>query len=196
MNKYKEEQMEQYVDLFREFEIKKREISPNTEKKVNFRIPSSLTELINDVTGNDIKTSIANSRYKSTVTFLGDKLRVNAEVATSLFDTALNSIVTHMTSLFRKPNVSECKTIVMVGGFSESAVLQEKIKSSFPEMKIIVPNEAGLAVLKGAAIFGHNPSAIAQRILKSTYGQESTHMFKDKCLGKETDVPKSTIQLE
>lgn len=186
MNAYKNRNMEHYVDLFRDFEIKKREITPASDKKINFRVPSSFTEMIKEVAGNDIRTTISNSRYSSSVSFIGDKIRVDNDVATSLFDTALKSIISHVTALLKKPNVSGCQTIVMVGGFSESAVLQEKIKESFPEMKIIVPNEAGLAVLKGAAIFGHNPSAIAQRILKYTYGQESTHVFKDSCLGKVT----------
>lgn len=182
MKLYKEKNIEHYVDLFRDFEIKKREITLSP-KKVNFRIPSSLLEFVREVTGNGIKELIQMSPYEEKVSFIGDKIRVNSEVATSLFDTAFTSIVSHVTSLLKKPSVVGCDTIVMVGGFSESAVLQEKIRSSFPKMKLIIPQEAGLAVLKGAAIFGHNPDAIAQRILKYTYGQESTHEFKEACLG-------------
>ena len=33
----------------------------------------------------------------------------------------------------------------------------------FPNKNIIVPKEPGLAVLKGAVIFGHDPSAISER---------------------------------
>jgi hypothetical protein len=43
----------------------------------------------------------------------------------------------------------------MVGGFSESTILQEHIKKGFPDKNLFIPKEAGLAVLKGAVIFGH-----------------------------------------
>ncbi|KAH3837932.1 hypothetical protein DPMN_111335 [Dreissena polymorpha] len=48
--------------------------------------------------------------------------------------------------------------------------LQEAIKKRFTQLKIIVPPDAGLAVLKGAVIYGHSPMAITERVSKYTYG--------------------------
>jgi hypothetical protein len=36
-------------------------------------------------------------------------------------------------------------------------MLQEHVKSTFPHKTVIIPEDAGLAVLKGAVQFGFNP---------------------------------------
>lgn len=43
----------------------------------------------------------------------------------------------------------------MVGGFSECEIVQDAIRKAFPECRVVVPHEAGLAVLIGAVLFGH-----------------------------------------
>ena len=58
----------------------------------------------------------------------------------------------------------------MVGGFAESPMLIQGIKSEFPEMRVIIPQEAAWSVLRGAVIFGHDPSLIKERRSKYTYG--------------------------
>ena len=62
------------------------------------------------------------------------------------------------------------ESILMVGGFSESPMLRAAIESAFPNKRVIMPNEPGLAVLKGAVIFGHSSGEIVSRISKYTYG--------------------------
>jgi hypothetical protein len=58
----------------------------------------------------------------------------------------------------------------MVGGFSQSPVLYDRIKSAFLNMKVICPQEAVLAIVKGAVMFGNNPRLIQERISPRTYG--------------------------
>ncbi|XP_071124335.1 heat shock 70 kDa protein 12A-like [Mytilus edulis] len=60
----------------------------------------------------------------------------------------------------------------MVGGFSECELVQRAMKNEFPKKKIIIPEEAGLAVLKGTVLYGYQPK-INKRILKNTYGIQS-----------------------
>jgi molecular chaperone DnaK (HSP70) len=52
----------------------------------------------------------------------------------------------------------------MVGGFSESPIMQSAIKEAFSTKKVIIPDEAGLAVLKGAVMYGHKPQTISVRV--------------------------------
>ena len=40
-----------------------------------------------------------------------------------------------------------------------------------------MPQEAGLAVLRGAVVFGYNPKAIDSRIAKYTYGVKTNEEF-------------------
>jgi molecular chaperone DnaK (HSP70) len=42
---------------------------------------------------------------------------------------------------------------LLVGGFSESSVIQDGIKRAFSDKQIIIPPESGIVVLKGAVIY-------------------------------------------
>jgi archaeosine-15-forming tRNA-guanine transglycosylase len=56
-------------------------------------------------------------------------------------------------------------------------IIQDKIKSFFPSYRVIVPEDAELAVLKGAVLFGHKPDYIVARIARYTYGVECQEDF-------------------
>ncbi|XP_053399339.1 heat shock 70 kDa protein 12A-like isoform X2 [Mercenaria mercenaria] len=179
---FKEEHMDDYIDLFRTFEVKKREISPQQSTKVTFRIPPSLAETILEATGHTIKDRILLSEYRDQVWYQSGKLRVDADVTRTFFQKSVDSIITHISSLTEKQSARNYEAILMVGGFSESKVLQDVIRNKFGDgMKIIIPEGAGLAVLKGAVIFGHRPSTIAERICKYTYGESSNHRTSENC---------------
>jgi len=107
-----------------------------------------------------------------TVSYTGDKLRLTPERAIGIFKPTCDQIVQHLKTIFENPSVKGTDAILMVGGFSESKMLQIAIKENFRDKRIIIPEEAGLAVLKGAVIFGHNPSAIVARRAKFTYGTD------------------------
>lgn len=74
--------------------------------------------------------------------------------AEKFFEKCINKINDHLKNLFRLKNGRGISTIILVGGFAESPMLLEGIKSTFPEI----------------IIFGHDPSQIRQRRSKYTYG--------------------------
>lgn len=166
-----------YVDMFREFETKKRAITGETKGKVTIKIPISLVETFEEDTGEDIKETIENTKFSGKITWVGDKCRITAEVIKSLFEVAGDQIVQHVKDLFTKSEISGTNNIIMVGGFSESPILQHMIKQAFPNARVIIPPEAGLAVLKGAVLFGHKPATIDSRVAKFTYGVATTISF-------------------
>ena len=75
--------------------------------------------------------------------------------------------------------MTQVGTIVMVGGFSESRCLQREISRAFPNKYLVIPEDPGLAVVKGAVIYGHDPKAIVSRIARYTYGVEMAQSFID-----------------
>ena len=175
--KFQKQETYDYLDLFREFEIKKRDITPDKESKVTFKLPSSLRDIYEEEKGDDIKVAIAQTNFSDNMSVIGDKLRMQPPVYKSLFSNAVDSIVKHVKDLLQEPAVQGTEAILMVGGFSESRLLQHAIRDSFPKLKLVIPEEAGLVVLKGAVVFGHNPSAIGERVCKYTYGFESHSLF-------------------
>ncbi|XP_062599964.1 heat shock 70 kDa protein 12A-like [Saccostrea cucullata] len=166
LNDFARSYTDDYMDLFREFETKKRNFTGNKKDKVNIRIPISLVETFEEDTGEDIKEATENTTYSGKITWIRGKIRITAEVMKSFFEEAGDQIVDHVKDVLKKPEISGTNNIMMVGGFSESPILQDMIKQSFPDMRVIIPPEPGVAVLKGAVLFGHNPVTISSRIAK------------------------------
>ncbi|XP_052792382.1 heat shock 70 kDa protein 12B-like [Mya arenaria] len=171
MEKFKSDHRDDYLDLLRDFEVKKTGFVPDMDQKVTFKMPISIHETFSSVRGEDFRRSlIMKHDLKDQVTFAGDKLRIQAAQVKNFFTETCDTIIGHLRNVLGQPTVRGTDTILMVGGFSESPMLQRAVKEAFSEMKIIIPAEAGLAVLKGAVIFGHNPTAIASRVSRFTYG--------------------------
>ncbi|XP_052696765.1 heat shock 70 kDa protein 12B-like [Crassostrea angulata] len=169
-----------FLEFLREFEVKKRTITPELTDKVTFKIPIKLLETFcNTNPGSDIKTAITSKpKFENKLTWTGDKLRMDAELTKALFDESSKKIVDHLKQLFRHSTVKDVSTILLVGGFAESPMLQVAIREAFKDKKVIVPQDAGLAVLKGAVLYGHEPKTISARVCKYTYGVNKTNKFK------------------
>ncbi|XP_056014931.1 heat shock 70 kDa protein 12B-like isoform X2 [Ostrea edulis] len=181
MEKFSLSQKIDEIDLFRDFEIKKKTIKPDTKDMVTFKVPTALVNLFSETKNKNISTVVeSNKKYKGKLKWVGDKLRMEANITQGLFEESCDKIVDHVQSIFRDKKVKEIKTILLVGGYAESPMLQESMQKKFGHLKIIIPQEAGLSVLKGAVIFGHEPDAISTRKCKYTYGVDNTEIFDPK----------------
>ena len=190
IKKFQDKHMEDYIDIFRDFEVKKRDIAPTKDGKITFRLPVSLTDLFTESTGEKLKDVIPQTSFRDKITHSGDKLRIDASVVKDFFTEAVDSILDHVERLLNDSRLSDCSAILMVGGFSDSPMLQDRLRNENKKLRIIVPEEAGLAVLKGAVIFGHKPSTIASRVCKYTYGIGTTLPFVS---GKHPESKKEII---
>lgn len=72
--------------------------------------------------------------------------------------------------MFQSPKLIDVKKILMVGGFSESCIFQEALRDAFPNCQVVVPEEAGLAVLRGAVLLGFYSGTKPCRVSRHTYG--------------------------
>ena len=159
--------------------MKKRSLTPETSQKVTIRIPVSICETYMSLNGVELNQGQHLQPYlRDHVTFENDKIRVDAEIMTQLYGETCEHIVNHMKEIFDKSEVQEVDKILMVGGFSESKLLQHEIKKAFPNKTFIIPEEAGLAVVKGAVMFGHCPTMIKSRVCRFTYGIEAFRNFQ------------------
>ena len=150
----------EYIELFRDFEMKKRTTNTTDQTRVTMRMPGTLPELYEKMKSKPFKQAIQESRYSKSVKWEGDKLRITPTLFEQFFAAACTGIVDHLHDLLDKPAVKDTDTILMVGEFSESPILQACIKRDFQNYRIVIPNEQGLAVLKGAVLFGHDPCII------------------------------------
>lgn len=140
------------------------------------KFPLSLLALYMKMKRHKLSDYLKNSRFSNDISISGDKMKFASELIKSLFDNAIVKTIEYLTDVMQD---SDIKAILMVGGFSESPLLQHAVKSAFPGVDVVIPKNASSAILRGALIFGHSPESITERILKYTYGIECMKPFID-----------------
>ena len=95
-----------------------------------------------------------NVKYAGKIKAESQKLQLPTEILVSLFHPTIRNIIEHIQTIL-KESTNEIDIILMVGGFAECDIVQNEFKKNFSDKKIIVPEEAGLAVMKGAVLYGH-----------------------------------------
>lgn len=163
--KFKNDEKYSYNDLFRNFKIQMRIVTPNYSDKICIKIPCALAYMFKEGTGGKKEMeAIYQTPYANKMTWRADKLRMDADLFEDLFTELVDMLVEHLEKLMTKDNLSDISTFLMVGEFSEFPVMHNAIKKAFLNKKVIVPADAGLAVLKGAVLFGHESGAVPQSI--------------------------------
>jgi hypothetical protein len=183
MSCFKEECLEDYWDMLREFETNKRQVkyadSHEQEKTyITFKLPLALREISKNENGKVLEELISSSTFSSDIVSKIDKIRVGVELVRKWFEGPVNDIVLHVEDLLKAPEVRQVSTLILVGGMADSPFVQEKIRYAFASKRLIVPTDAGLAVLKGAVVFGHDPLSISVRVMRYSYGIEMFQRFK------------------
>lgn len=156
-----------FVELLQDFEIKKRGECDNIRVSLPYNFCNFKHGGVSAPQA--IKTYAASTG--TDVKFSSGKLVLSSALVSFLFEDALKKINDHVTMLLQKPKIKDLQYIFLVGGFAESSRLQKSMRDAFSDrVTILVPEETSLSVVKGAVAFGHDPSAICQRICRFTYG--------------------------
>jgi len=140
----------------------------------NIRLPASFVTL-----AKKIKSSVRRM-YGETEIELGENeyISLNCNVMKRLFCPVVDCITGHLKSLLKRPELSKVKAMLLVGGFADSALLRKELRNEFSKRcRVLVPRNAGIAVLNGAVMFGKNPAKITERIVSTTYGADCCRKF-------------------
>ncbi|VDI02851.1 Hypothetical predicted protein [Mytilus galloprovincialis] len=178
IDKLKQESPDSYLSLIRCFENVKRTITPNKSGLVNVSIPNIvLDNFCKSEYLKSIEEVVASCPITSSIQLKNDKLRIEVKFTKSLFKPTINSISSLIKTVLDENEAKNISHILLVGGFAECALIQEAVKSAFSDRYVIVPEEAGLAVLKGAVLFRYQLNAISSRVTRCTYGVEIIRSF-------------------
>jgi len=179
IEKLKDKAMEDYFDILRVFENKKRNLMTDLNEDITFKLALSLNNYSKDSEEKGIESVITRLHLEGKVKFLGDKIRVSADIAKSWFQESIDGTIRHITGILSEPAMEDVTSILLVGGFAESKLVQDAVKTAFLDRTVIIPEEAGLAVLKGAVLFGHRPRLVSSRCVPFTYGYGVMELFDD-----------------
>ena len=172
---YRKQFPSDWLSLMNEFEGKKRgKRILDSSLMTNFRLPRSFVSMVN-------QTRIpAMERYGEKEIKLknNEYLSLSSGMVKKLFTPVVGKIKQHLKTLMKQPQLSKVQIMLLVGGFSEAAFLQEEIKSEFSaRCRILIPHQATIAVVQGAVIFGKMPARITERVISTTYGKSTTTGF-------------------
>lgn len=177
---FKKECKAEDLDLQRTIELKKRKCKSSGDEKVIISVSSALYDIHRDYTGEKFEQWLCKSVYALSIKKRREKLQIEGRIIQECFNESITNLIEHVKNLLRKPQLRNVKTIMLVGGFSESDILKSYVKSAFQgRLAVVVPEQAEIAVVKGAVMYGHNTSSISSRILPCTYGISTAVPFEE-----------------
>lgn len=179
MEAFCKEYPDSYNDFIRELEKFKENIFSGKKKSSYFRIPlRSLNTTCKKYTEKEFLELVKESVYNKAISELEDKISLVNSCFILLFMPLNLKIVTIIKDVLQEqPGI---RTLLVVGGFSQSKIVQTQLKKYFPDFNIILPSDPGdanVAVVKGAVLYGHRPNFITSRISQYTYGRLITPPF-------------------
>ena len=155
-------------------------MSESDDAMVALRLPPALKEKAEQENKKRISEIIKSSKFVNDIDIRKDKLLISNSLFKGLFDHAIEKTLGHLNLVLAPDSVKQDAMILMVGGFSESCLLQVAVENKFENHKLIVPPDPSTAVLRGAVIMGHNPKAIFERKMKKSYGMRVVPQRFDK----------------
>lgn len=177
-NSMKTEHTADLLELMRDFENHKTMLDPELNHKVHLRFPDSLMHLLGIKFKEGFSKHVKLSKFSAGASFINHDLILTPNLCRSFYEEAVHKTVSLIEQHLTGSKVGKVRAILMVGGFSQSKVLQHAVKSAFPNLHITIPKASKVSIVKGAVIYGHHPMSISERVLKYTYGIEVMQKFK------------------
>ena len=167
---YYEEEPIDFLDMMDDWENAKCNLDPT--KGRFFPIRTKLYKILKNYP--DVLDNLADEQDGE-----DESIYIYPESMKHIFKSTLDGLVQKVQEQFDKLGSKGCDIIYLVGGFSTSPLLQERINQEFGDKvkKIVIPPIPGAAVVEGAVAFGIDPS-IRSRISRLTYGYDCTKGFK------------------
>ncbi|XP_068807720.1 heat shock 70 kDa protein 12A isoform X1 [Struthio camelus] len=160
-----------WVDLMIAFESRKRAAAPDRTNPLNITLPFSFIDYYKKFRGHSVEHALRKSNVDFVKWSSQGMLRMSPDAMNALFKPTIDQIVQHLSDVLDKPEVTNVKFLFLVGGFAESPLLQQAVQSAFgSRCRVIIPQDVGLTILKGAVLFGLDPAVIKVRRSPLTYG--------------------------
>ena len=154
-----------------DFERKKKDLTPHDSSTINLNIPYSMANSYDEAAGKrgTFDCDLARRCPQHDVTYApNNTLVITNSAAKQLFDPVIEEMVSTLHDVLAQPTVQGCKYVILVGGFSDNKLVQNRIKNNFThhDCTVLVPNDAQMSVLIGAVRFGQRPRDVTSRIAR------------------------------
>jgi hypothetical protein len=111
--------------------------------------------------------------YKEQMEEIGWIVKLDFESVKGMFDPVIDRVIKLIGDQLSEAS-NRCSAMFLVGGFSESPYLLNRVRETFKDQVpiIAVPALPIAAVVRGAVTYGLNAEIVHERVLKWTYGIE------------------------
>nr|AWS31939.1 heat shock protein A12 [Apostichopus japonicus] len=188
-----------WVDLLIAFEARKRNANPWKANYLNVSLPFSFIDYYKKFTNGNLTVEQTLLEYNSEdVKWSGQApgmLRFSPKGMLKLFSPTTDQLLEKVDEVLAKPELKGISHLFLAGGFAESPLLQNKIRDKYKDfLKVVIPQEVGLATMKGAVMFGQNPWAVSSRRTRLMYGVGALNKFNSKIHPEEKKIVKDGVE--
>lgn len=180
MESFKRNQKEDFQNLCIEFESRKRGVNPKTGT-MTFNLPCSLNELVKDLRNMNVADAVKRYEYNGEISCTKLRFTISIAGVERLFGETIHFLIASIKKVLSNAILSDLKTVILVGGFSQNEFVDTTVRKELGESKqIIIPEEAEIAVLRGALMFGMSEQVsynVQVSSLFITYKQEISNLI-------------------
>jgi len=195
MEEFKMKRPAGYVDLMIAFEARKRTASPLKNNPLNISLPFSFIDFYKKKKGSTVESAIRRYNDPDIKWSTQGMMRLSPEAMKRLFHPTIEKIKMTIGEVLNSPEVKGIQYLFLVGGFAESPILQHEIRRAFSSiLKVIIPQDVSLTILKGAVLFGLDPTIVNVRRSRLTYGVSVLNRFIPDFHPMEKKIVKDNIE--
>lgn len=149
--------------FFEKYPLERFELIQEIKKKIKYTLPETSRVVIKmsalmlekNESFEDMQKAVLKTGLKDKLNFKLDKCIISPEAFQSLFTDAGKQIVQYLKKEL-PTDLSDINSIILIGEFAQSPILQNIIMRSFPNINIHVPGEPNMAAVKGSVLVGEN----------------------------------------
>ena len=177
LTRYEEEDPMGYLDLSANWERKKCDFDPEKTEVTYFDIPTRLYNILSKNYPEVLQKLRTQQKNDD------EKVHISREEMIKIFTPVLDGLINKVENQFTilRQQQESCKFMYLVGGFSTSPMLRQRIENQFKDRtKVIMPLVPGGVIVEGAVSFGFHPEIIRSRRSRLTYGCNTCSPFDEE----------------
>ncbi|XP_052812533.1 heat shock 70 kDa protein 12B-like [Mya arenaria] len=159
------------LDLDRDIEVKKRAIKLSELEIARLKLPPCVMSIFTEKNENvPFKERLKGSKFEDKVEYRRGSLEILNKFLLETYIDPVSNVTAHLQRELSRRELKDVKTLILVGGLSDSKIIRAELQARFPGYTLLMPEEAAVSVLKGAVIFGHSKAFIKSHKLPYSYG--------------------------
>ena len=165
----------EWLELMKDLEGKKTQIAKKKDDDtVFFKISAGFNIACEEISGKDAYALLAGSKVDGITLSRNRRIEIRVDLVKGLYGGVIDAICMRLSQDLAKRRLSNITALYMVGAFSQSTFLlqsvRDKVRSNVHKQNIVNPPESHLAIVKGAVLYGLNPSIVQERVAALSYG--------------------------